>query len=163
MISIFSNQLLAAKTAECDGVTKKKGLYGLCVAWHNANDKAKGKIAAKFFGLAGFALPGSEDPVKEPEPTPDYFCPCWTDVSMADVCSLGSPTAAVLMGFINVVTWQDELTGVDEFFSADEMGCIYEGQFAAQQVLDNLTDDEKLDCLAEIGSIAAIHNGGSCN
>lgn len=165
MISIFSSQLLAAKTAECDGVTKKNGLYGLCVAWHSADDKAKDKIAAKFFDRARYPVPGSEDPEPEPdpEPTPDFFCPCWTDVSMADVCSLGNPSSALLMGFINVVTWVDDLNGVDEFFSADEFGCIYDGQFAAQQVLDNLTDDEKLDCLAEIESIAAMYNGGSCD
>jgi len=161
LISIFSSQLLAAQTSECDGVTKKKGLYGLCIAWHNADDKNKDKIAAKFLDLAKYALPGSEKPVTEPEP--DFYCPCWTDVSIAQVCSLGSPSAAVMMGYINVVTWVDEPNEVDEFFSADAIGCIYDGQFAAQQVLDNLTEDETLDCIAEIESIAAMYNGGSCN
>jgi len=165
IISIFSSQLLAAKTGECDGVTKKNGLYGLCVAWHNADDKAKDKIAAKFFERAKYRLPGSEDPVTEPDPTPDFFCPCWTDVSMADVCSLGSPSLAMLTETINVVIWKDEVTGLDkEFFYSDAMGCIYDGQFVAdEQVLDNLTDEETLDCMAEIESIAAIYNGGSCN
>lgn len=167
LISIFSSQVFASNAAACDEVKLTKGLHGLCVAWHNANEKNKEKFAAKYREKSG----GEEVPGSEPEP--DFYCPCYMDISFDNICSLGSPTFALIFPSFGVVEYQYPELGVDEFISAEVVrdneglidggGCIYDGQFSAPQVLGDLNADEAAYCLAEIAVISAMYNGGSCD
>lgn len=78
-LSILSSQVLASNAAACDEAKLTKGLHGLCVAWHNANDKNKDKFADKYRERSGGdEVPGSVDP------EPEVVCPCWTPDSLAD-------------------------------------------------------------------------------
>jgi len=165
MFLLFSGQVFASNASACDEVKQNKGLHGLCVAWHNANEKNKDKFAAKYSERSGGSrVPGSFD---QNTPTgPDFYCPCWTNVSFSDVCSLGEPSSATVRPEFGAVTYED---GLDEWFSADNFidgvyGCIYEGQFSASPIEEPyLTTEEGLDCMAEIAVIASMYNGGSCN
>ncbi|MFC1696507.1 hypothetical protein ACFL1C_10420 [Pseudomonadota bacterium] len=165
MFLLFSGQVFASNASACDEVKQNKGLHGLCVAWHNANEKNKDKFAAKYSERSGGSrVPGSFD---QNTPTgPDFYCPCWTEVSFSDVCSLDSPSSSVLLPDFGAVTYED---GLDEWFSADNpasdvYGCIYAGKFSAEPIIEpDLTTDEGIDCMAEIAAIASMYNGGSCN
>ena len=136
----------------------------MCVAWHNADGRAKEKIAENYRRKSGgFEVPGSVNPELDPL-DPDFFCPCWTEVSFAQVCSLESPFSRFIYGFINVVTWEDSDIGLDEWFSADAQGCIYDGQFTdGVQMSDSLSEDEVLHCMAEIEAIAFMYDTDLCN
>jgi len=84
--SIFTSQVLASNAEVCDSLIKaKKGLHGLCVAWHNANEKNRGKIEDKFLSRAGYPITdivgGGPDP--EPDTEPSVECPCWTPEILA--------------------------------------------------------------------------------
>ena len=168
MFLLFSGQVFASNASACDEVKQNKGLHGLCVAWHNADEKNKDKFAAKYRDRSGGSeVPGS-DILPDPSSTeePDFFCPCWTEVSFSDICSLGEPSSALVVPQFGSVIYEN---GLDEWFSADNFeedvyGCIYEGQFSALPIEEPfLTTEEGLDCMAEIAVIASMYNGGSCN
>jgi hypothetical protein len=165
MLSIFSGQALAGNTdAWCKNLKDKDyapALYGLCVAWHNADEHAKDRISENYRRKSGGDdVPGSVNlKLKQ-----DFYCPCWTDVRFSQVCSLGSPFSRFIYGFVNVVTWEDAEIGLDEWFSADARGCIYDGQFTdGVQMSDSLSEDEVLDCLAEIEAIAFMYDKDDCD
>jgi hypothetical protein len=168
MISIYSSQVLASNATACDDakdeLTKAgKGLYGLCIAWDNAKGKNKGKIAAKFEDRADQPITDFVGGPSTRNPAPDFFCPCWTDISFNDVCSLGSPSLTILAGYINAVEFLDSAIPQDEFFTADPRGCGYEGGLAPYASLEKPEGaDWDLDCIAEIEQIAAMYDGGAC-
>lgn len=76
LFSLFSGQVFAGKIEACENIKHDpayKGLYGLCNAYWNANEKAQDKILAKFIkkaGPGGPVMPGLE---------PVVICPCWAN------------------------------------------------------------------------------------
>ncbi len=77
MLSIFSGQIFAGNAEICDPLKldpNTKKLYGLCVAYQNANENAKIAFADAFFERAGFDVPGS-----------GFSCPCWYTFGFDDV------------------------------------------------------------------------------
>ena len=165
MFLLFSGQVFASNASACEEVNKDKALYGLCVAYHNASEQNKAKLAAKYAERSGGStVPGFIDQNTPSEP--DFYCPCWAAVSFTDVCSLGEPSSALVFPDFGAVTYEE---GLDEWFSADNFtddvyGCIYEGQFSASPIEEPfLTTGEGLDCMAEIAVIASMYNGGSCD
>lgn len=167
MFSLLSGQVFAGNIEECNYLKDKNhpdyapGLYGLCVAWHNADENAADALADKFFDRAGFAVPGSEV-VPDPNNEPDFYCPCWTEISFSDICSLGNTTLAFIAGSMGVVTYINEGQGIDEFFSTDSSNCNYRGQFNVGDVTLLNLGDSGLDCRAEIETIASLFISGGC-
>ena len=170
MLSIFSSQVFAGDVGACDELTDPDsdpdiyapGLYGLCVAWHNANENGRAAIEKNYSKRGGGTIPGS-----------GFSCPCWKEVSFENVCSLRIPTRALIFGFFNTIEYKDN--GLDEFFATHGRGCIYDGQFTeVPQVVDDLSGDidpitggalsgEVLDCRAEIAVIALMYIDGACD
>lgn len=166
MFSLLSGQVFAGNIEECNYLKDKNhddyapGLYGLCVAWHNADEDAAVALAEKFLDRAGFKVPGSEV-VPDTKNEPDFYCPCWTEISFSDVCSLGVPTLAMPAGSSFFVVYSDETP--DEFFSSDSANCIYSGQFnVGEEVLTDL-GEPGLDCRAEVEAIASLLVDGGCD
>ena len=120
-LSIFSSQVFAGNALDCEPLkqTKNKSLYGLCVAWHNADEQAKDKIAGKFLARAGFEVPGS---VEGPE---KFDCLCWNKLTFKEICELGQPTANANFPDRVAVTWVDFSTFTGELFGADTQACEY--------------------------------------
>jgi hypothetical protein len=87
-LSMFSSQVLASNVAACDEVKKaKKGLYGLCVAWHNADEEGKNEIAQKYRDrTGGDEVPGSSTV---------FSCPCWSGVVLSEIGEVTSPDECV--------------------------------------------------------------------
>lgn len=78
LFSLFSSSVFA-DVSDCKDVKGQKALYGLCVAYWNANEKNQAKILAKFEKKSGgLGMPGLDIPVEDnrEDPTP-VFCPCW--------------------------------------------------------------------------------------
>jgi hypothetical protein len=78
-MGFIANPALAGNVEDCEPLKQsgQKSLYGLCVAWHNADEDAKDAIAEKFYERTGYSyrVPGSE--TREPDPEPDpVVCPC---------------------------------------------------------------------------------------
>jgi hypothetical protein len=83
-VGFLSNTAFAGNdgVAACDYLKDKDSsyympsLYGLCVAWHNADEDARGDLADKFEQRAGYLPPGPPAP---PPTTPVLLdtCPCW--------------------------------------------------------------------------------------
>lgn len=165
----FTNIAFAGNVEDCESLkqTGQKSLYGLCVAWHNADEAAKDGLAAKFFDRAGFPVPGSEDP----EPEPDFTCPCWSEVTFADICALGAPVFSEIntvygdVGFIDTIAFTIEGFGGDtgELACAHTIQDLTTGNFLLDNTEADLTEDEALDCLAEVSVIGTMYLGGGCN
>ena len=110
MTSIPSNSAFAGSIGDCDFLKDKSledyvpGLYGICVAWHNAsangNENALAALEAKWFRTGGEGpIPGSE-PDATPDGDPQWFeCPCIAQLDRDYVCNLGTPIADTLEPF----------------------------------------------------------------
>ena len=168
MLSIFSGQVFAGDAALCEPLKEdqNKSLYGLCVAWHHADENARDRIADKYFDRSGgLPVPGSE----EPESEQDFFCPCWDEVSFADVCALGAPSFSL----INIDPFAPSMVAfIDsqfELFGTDSLSCAHVVQDLSGDIKfedyggNPLTDDEGLDCRSEIEAIASLFSGGACD
>lgn len=157
ILSMFSSQALAASAEACDQVKKaKKGLYGLCVAWYNADEKGQAIIAAKFDARSDIPLSKIVDSQSEP-PEQDFYCPCWAEISIDDILPLCKPTFSQLSDSDNVVAWFDP----DPYYffaaSTTSTGCAYDSASVFPISFDDLNSDEILDCVAEIESIATSY------
>jgi hypothetical protein len=174
-VGFFADSAFAGNTEECEPLKQsgQKSLYGLCVAWHNADDEAtKDALGQKFLDRAGYRVPGSEVP---PQPTePDFYCPCWANVSFADVCALGAAervTVIPTMG-ITIVKFDGLVEATTETFAneASTPGCKHTiavdatGELPLNNVQGGLTEEEALDCLAEVVEISTLYSnvGGDC-
>jgi hypothetical protein len=157
IFSMISSHSFASNVEACNPLKKaQKGLHGLCVAWHNADDKQKLKIEAKFadratYSLLDFLFPDSES---------DFVCPCWdTAVSAAFICSLGEPPMAFFASdYFNLLIFNDG--EFDEMFSADVSGCGYDGSqadFTALKTPDELSPEEARDCIDEARIISTLY------
>jgi hypothetical protein len=165
----FSSSLLAGNVTECDFLKDKDsesynpGLYGLCVAWHNADANAKDALADKFLAKAGFPVPGSEDP----EPEPDFYCPCWSEMALEDVCALGSPLVAdVSPGSSGIVTFVEGITFEGFLNDTGVTSCRHTIMVGGTTFLDtletSLSSEEAADCQAEIETIATLYMDPLC-
>ena len=79
--SLFSGSVFAGKIAACEEIKHDpayKGLYGLCNAYWNANEKAQEKILAKFEKKAGPGGPGMPG-LGGQESRVQAVCPCWAE------------------------------------------------------------------------------------
>lgn len=179
-ISFFANTAVASSVEDCEPLKQSgnKSLYGLCVAWHHADDAAKDALAEKFADRAGYELADFLAPfsVPEPEPEPeqDFFCPCWSELSFEDICALGAPkTVTHFSGMATTVRFDGEveLTATVEEFSGQVLnnGCAHiirpadgVGGVFLEDVMGGLSADDGLDCLAEADFIAVLHLDPIC-
>ena len=169
-MGLLANTAFAGNVEDCESLKQsgQKSLYGLCVAWHNADEDAKDGLAEKFLDRAGYPVPGSEDE----EPDPDFDCPCWSVVTFADICALGAPVFSDIaltygdVGFLNDIAFTIEGFGTD----TGELACAHViqdllpgGGFLLENIVTGLTEDEALDCLAEVSVIGTMFLGGGCD
>ena len=173
LFSLSSISAFAGNAEDCDYLKNKNdpdyapGLYGLCVAWHNADEQAADKLADKFFNRAGFPVPGSEEPNSEPQ----FDCPCWDEVEFSAVCALGQPSVVIFdtSGVVTAATFIDIATFTAELFGTEEANCGHvvqdltsQGEPLIEDIQGNLSFDEALDCRAELDIIAEIHLSDEC-
>ena len=91
MFSLVSGQVFAGNVDECEKLANNiysKGLYGLCIAYHNAgNDNARERILANYEKKAG--------PNDPPMPGAGVACPCWDADHLAAASLNGIPSACL--------------------------------------------------------------------
>jgi len=179
-LSFLSSGVLASNAAECD-VLKDPGhdlyaptMYGLCVAWHNANENARVAIGDKFYDRAGFAVPGSpiDEPAVPDQPEePDFVCLCWDQLQFEDICALGEPQEMVLSpGQYGFVTFYDG--NVDAGFNGYHFdtfkSCAHYFISESNPELNDGTEildlgpEESADCQAELETIATLYLDPIC-
>lgn len=159
--------VFADGVADCEPLKQggEKSLYGLCVAWHRADEEARDTLAAKFFDRAGYPVPGSGGS----DPEPDFTCPCWDTLSFQDICALGEPAMQLIVPGLSVV-WFD---GIVEFTtellsgSTSTSGCAHtvtypSGEAILEVLMGDLSADEALDCEAEAAVIADLYLDPIC-
>jgi hypothetical protein len=166
MISMYTGQVFASHADVCDQLKGQgKGLFGLCVAWHNADEKDKGKIEDKFNDRADFTLASIVDP----------GCPCWA-ISPEEAGSDGSPFVCVIdntenFDYIDLASFADFSTGFFRGFNVDTGTCYYSEFNNGNRSLDSvdlydLTIDEETACRVQIREIAekffGQDNGPKC-
>jgi len=154
IFSLFSSQVLASNAEVCDELKgSAKGLHGLCVAWHNADDKNRDKIAARFEDRAGYPLSEIVGGA--------FSCPCWAGVVLADIENVTAPQMCILnfpgsgddLVFFGDETLQQDFAtnGVDCGYIADYIAAdgslVEESVFrvgldsaAGQQCTDEMTE-----------------------
>jgi len=79
LLGLFSGSLFAGKVDVCEDIKFNpayKGLYGLCNAYWNADERSRARILENFYKKAGPDGPGMPG-LDEPEPEP--VCPCWAE------------------------------------------------------------------------------------
>lgn len=141
----------AGDVAECetlkDGYTK--GLYGLCIAWHNAgNDNARDRILDKYEDTAGPGdppMPGTEDEVP---------CPCWDETDLADASLNGVPNSCLLAGTESGAEFAVYGANVYQFYVQDEF-CfsVFPDGSGTFQPLDS--EEAEATCRAGIDALVA--------
>ena len=165
-ILVFSTPVLAGHP-ECEEdkvLLQSLDLYGLCNAyWNNeGNEELQLAILQKFEDRAagtGVSMPGLAD----------FACPCWTEVSLQNICYLGEPFIYQADPFFNVIYGYLDISQIppvlvqDEFFSSNidvatvRPSCIYDGVYNLGPVsLNDLTLDEMFNCQAEIETIGTL-------
>lgn len=169
LFSLFSGALFAGDKGVCDEneyggkkALQKAGVYGLCVAYQNADDADKPAIAEKFKTRFGFDVPGLEQAL-------DFNCPCFERVTFADVCSFGTPVAnfitvdgIIQSGLVFFSSANDDSV----FFDTFEMNCSFAHYDVGFNVIDQeyrsveqdnpLVGDEPFACLSELEAIGTI-------
>ncbi|MBT8041415.1 MAG: hypothetical protein KJN78_14325 [Gammaproteobacteria bacterium] len=79
LFGLFSGSLFAGKVAWCEDIKFNpayKGLYGLCNAFWNADERSRARILENFYkkaGPDGPGMPGLDDA------EPEAVCPCWAE------------------------------------------------------------------------------------
>ena len=153
MLSIFSSQVFAGNALDCESLKqiKSKSLYGLCVAWHNADETAKLGIADKFFDRAGFTVPGSDT----------FDCYCWGHLSYDEVCDIANSPTAIPVEGKNAITFTDYPLYVITQFGADETSCtllIYSTSLSGFIELIKSDDSsyDPISCMAEVQVISTF-------
>jgi hypothetical protein len=166
-LGISVTAVFADGIADCEPLKQsgEKNLYGLCVAWHSADEEAKDALAAKFFDRAGYPVPGSSGP----DPEPDFNCPCWDTLSYEYICALGEPTLQLHFPGISVVWFAGVIESTTELFSGstDTSGCAHtitypSGAQLLEVLMGGLTADEALDCQAEAAVMADLYLDPIC-
>jgi hypothetical protein len=184
MLSIFSGQVLAgnADASACKNLKDRNlddyvpALYGLCVAWHNADENARDQILANFMKKAGTSLddpgmPGWVDPNKRDEPEV-MTCPCWAgvvleDVDMytpADICFLDTPSGDVI--------FFDDLVSASQTYVTDGINCAHMAAYVddsgtevtRSSAMQGLDDAAQQACITEMDDLVSMYfdNGLDC-
>jgi hypothetical protein len=165
---VFVSPVFAGNVEDCEFLKDKShpdyapGLYGLCVAWHNADENAKDELADKFFDKAGFEVPGSGDP-EEPQ---DFYCPCWAEVTFADICALGAPVAVtpgVQVAFSNGIIFEGFLSPNGGTVCRHTVQTLPGNEVVLDNLITTLSAEEALDCQAERDIIAALYLDPLCD
>lgn len=174
----LTNTAFAGNVEECEPLKQsgQKNLYGLCVAWHNADESAKDALATKFLERAGYRVPGSGAPDPDPDPSEDQFsCPCWDEMYFADICPLGMPISYYLPpgSLVGDVIFGDFINFTAEGFGSEGTGGLcghfLQNLFENEPIsLDNnneikLTEAQAIDCRVELEIIAGLYADPLCN
>ena len=169
MLSIFSSQVFAGNHDACDELTDPDSdtwaprLYGLCVAWHNADEKGRAAIEKNYSKRGGGTIPGSSA----------FRCPCWGSLADEQVgtividdvltylpvfmCNVKSTNQYDLIIFNSPDGYQWFSAG----FSKDEFGCGY--RFGGTGIDPSVSDSQFLsetdvqNCRDEIQGIALLY------
>jgi len=134
-------------------------LFGLCVAWHNADENGRDVIAQKWDKRADFPLPGSEiTGARSAEQ--DFYCPCWADVTFDDICAWGEPISLGVeegqygyVAFSNGVIFEGLMSNTGDSSCSHIIQQYGTGFLEVYVPLNDLSDDESLDCQAELEAI----------
>lgn len=175
-VAAFADCGFAGSVDECDRLTDPESdiyapkMFGLCVAWYNADDDAKVIIGDRFLSRAGFPVPGS---VPTPEAL-EFDCPCWSELDSSQICELGPPTInftqAPFVGYPDVyvgLVGFAPASDLSEFFSTfpDLSTCSHTvGTVSSSDDFTVLQDaGEGRVCGYELGLIASMHASELCN
>jgi len=191
VLSIMAVPAFAVDTSECDQFKKgednyQPGLYGLCVAYQNADEDGKEDIFDnwnKKVGddglpkLPGYPYPPDDAELACPEDQ-DFCCPCWSDLQLVDICPMGVPTTVNLAENATVEFFNFDTMYIDTFYLVEETepaSCTYVNQeiyfdatglvFYPSEFVDipDLNSVESAYCRAEIEAIAAMYMSALCN
>jgi hypothetical protein len=165
MFSIFSGHVFAGNVDLCEPLKDKTvdgyipGLYGLCTAWHNADDAAKDRIAERFAAKGGGIIPGSDV----------FDCVCWDVLSYDQVCKIANSPTAVAVSGKNAITFLDFPESIVTGFGADESSCqlfVFDTSLG-EEVDPSLAlnfpteldiEGEDVDCMSEVLVISTFRN-----
>jgi hypothetical protein len=184
MFSLFSGAVLAGDKGVCDEneyggkkALQKAGVYGLCVAYQNADDADKPAIADKFFQRFGFVVPGFSDVVPGLPPEQDFFCPCLEGADLELACSLGAPITDSFVSYntegniLGGLLYYDLENGGFAVFDTSGDFCAFGVSFDGESfdigpsfhseedgnpLLEDDLHSEQSDCRAEIEAIYAL-------
>lgn len=175
-LSFLSASVFAGNVDDCEFLKDKDhpdyapGLYGLCVAWHNASgagdQTALDAIAENYFERSGGqTVPGSGGSGTDDDPP--FECPCWTVLTETHICDLGylfdtlTPEGEVGSGLDDVYTgillFMNSASQFENFgVSPDRSECSYTiggvGVPSENGAID-LNETNGLICGYEIGVI----------
>jgi hypothetical protein len=191
--SAVMSPVYAGDTADCDEFKRTpeffnpeyKGLYGLCVAYQNASEEDKEDIFNNWQKKVGddglpqlpnYPYPQDGECADEDE----FCCPCWADLTVTQLCSLGSVRVSGTFiddgyqGYVNFLDVEDapefpESTDSVGFYTMAD-NCSYVVQDADNNELDKSVRDaddpliqipaasmyEVSNCRAELEVIATI-------
>jgi len=162
LLGLFSISAFAGNAAECDYLKDKEdnpehpdyeyqpGLYGLCIAWHNADEEARVALGEKFLERAGFEVPGSESGLQ---------CPCWKGVVLEDIEGQASP----FFCDDGSVVWASFQSGpVLREFIADGVDCLYETESHVVLPGASFEEEDGELCLNEVLDILDYYWPDGC-
>jgi hypothetical protein len=160
---IFCSPAFAGQVEVCEPLKVKDddyvpGLYGLCIAWHNADDEAREIIAANYRKKSGgLEVPGSNS----------FSCLCWNDVSFDDACVIANDADLVVPGS-NAVTFLDADFMIATNFGADFQACALQvvdlgnGNVFVLNRNESVSGPEAETCMAELAVIATLKDSSAC-
>jgi hypothetical protein len=143
-LGFSASSAFAGNVEECeflkDGYTK--GLYGLCIAWHNAgSDNARDRILDKYEDKAGPGdppMPGTDDEIP---------CPCWGETELLDAAcnrTLDEAGPGFAIFDANLV----------QFFNYGS-DCVYSNFNTGATVIEATDSEQSLSCEAELVALVA--------
>ena len=161
---LFSGSVFAGDVSDCDEVRGQKGLYGLCVAYWQANPKHKEKFRTKFKEKSGgMEIPGV-DPVVQEDPdaqgddgeTNPVVCPCWANGENfypVDFDWIPGPGGGYVDGTAMRAFYEFDMVQ----FVAEPNFCAYGNQLAGFNTFVALstTDKEDAVCVADMVEMIA--------
>lgn len=158
----FCSPALAGNVEVCEPLKIKDddfvpGLYGLCVAWHNADDEAREIIAANYRRKSGgLEVPGSAS----------FACLCWSDLSFDAACMIANEAEGVFPGS-NAVTFLDTDLMIATGFGADSQECALQivdlfNNVRLRDTLEAVSGPDAEACMAELAVIAELKGSSAC-
>ena len=151
LFGMFSGSVLAGKVEVCEEIKKDpayKGLYGLCNAYWNADEKGQEKILQnweKKAGPDGPPMPGLE---------PEVSCPCWNaDVLNYPVKFSWLPLDSQVAGNFAIALYE---FGTVQYF-VDLNFCAYVNQIGGleAEIALSTTDEEDAVCVQDMVDLIA--------
>jgi len=163
LLSVMASTAVAGNAEECEFLKDgdySKGLYGLCIAWHNAgNDNARASIERAFEKKAT----GPNDPTEVPGSGPDLTtCPCLDALAAINDFNWGenifceTDSGNDLAVYVNPFEYKSiGLPNLTTYFMTDSDGVTHFcgiDQTSGADVLLETTLDEYDFCLDELQS-----------